>query len=76
MATRAEGSYSQFQFVVNTFLEVLDLAWNGFGGDGTIALGQALMVNTYIRVLDLTNNRIDKPTAIKFGEFSEEKLRS
>ena len=30
------------------------MAWNGFGNDGALAIGEALKVNSTLRELDLT----------------------
>lgn len=38
----------------NISLKVLNLAWNGFGNDGALAIGEALKVNFTLRELDLT----------------------
>ena len=35
-------------------LKVLNLAWNGFGNDGALAIGEALKVNATLLELDLT----------------------
>jgi Ran GTPase-activating protein (RanGAP) involved in mRNA processing and transport len=36
----------------------LDVSWNGFGFEGSIALEDVLKENTALKVLNLTNNRI------------------
>lgn len=38
----------------NFTLKILNLAWNGFGNDGALAMGEALKVNSTLRELDLT----------------------
>ena len=45
----------------NKGLESLILAWNGFGYEGSAAMGWALSVNTSLTSLDLTCNRIHPP---------------
>ena len=36
----------------------LNLAWNGFGQDGCLALGQAMKENRTLRELDIASNRL------------------
>ena len=38
----------------NNYLKILNLSWNGFGDDGSFAMGEALKVNTTLEELDLT----------------------
>jgi hypothetical protein len=38
----------------NITLKILNLAWNGFGNDGALAMGEALKVNSSLLDLDLT----------------------
>lgn len=46
------------EFQANKGLETLLLAWNGFGFEGSMAMGSALAENTSLLTLDLSNNRI------------------
>ena len=39
-------------------LRKLNLAWNGFGQDGCLALGQAMKENRTLRELDIASNRL------------------
>ena len=45
-------------FQENTSLKTIDLAWNGFGYDGCVALSEALDKNNVLEVLDVSSNRI------------------
>lgn len=38
----------------NFTIKSLNLAWNGFGNDGALAMGEALKVNSTLKELDLT----------------------
>ena len=38
----------------NITLKILNLAWNGFGNDGALAMAEALKVNSSLLELDLT----------------------
>ena len=38
----------------NITIKSLNLAWNGFGNDGALAMGEALKVNSTLKELDLT----------------------
>lgn len=38
----------------NITLKSLNVAWNGFGNDGALAMGEALKVNSTLLELDLT----------------------
>lgn len=38
----------------NIILKVLNLAWNGFGNDGALAMGEALKVNSSLLELNLS----------------------
>jgi len=37
----------------------LDLSWNGFGYEGSLALGELLKKNSTLTELDLSSNRIN-----------------
>lgn len=51
---RSNYTCSCFILQENISLKVLNLAWNGFGNDGALAIGEALKVNSTLRELDLT----------------------
>ena len=38
----------------NFTIKSLNLAWNGFGNDGALAMSEALKVNSTLKELDLT----------------------
>ena len=38
----------------NFTIKSLNLAWNGFGNDGALAMGEALKANSTLKELDLT----------------------
>ena len=38
----------------NFTIKSLNLAWNGFGNDGALAMGETLKVNSTLKELDLT----------------------
>ena len=38
----------------NFTIKSLNLAWNGFGNDGALAMGEALKVNSTLKEIDLT----------------------
>ena len=38
----------------NITIKSLNLAWNGFGNDGALAMGEALKANSTLKELDLT----------------------
>lgn len=49
---------TDFLWQENTSITNLNVSWNGFGYEGSIALEDVLKDNTSLKVLDLTNNRI------------------
>lgn len=49
-------NYLDFQ--INSSLQALYVAWNGFSNCGCREIGTALQGNTALEVLDLSNNRI------------------
>ncbi|KAL4230332.1 hypothetical protein ACF0H5_010715 [Mactra antiquata] len=53
-----KGIQASIQNRINNGLETLLLAWNGFGFEGSAAMGKALADNTNLHTLDLSNNRI------------------
>jgi hypothetical protein len=46
--------FNSFSPQNNLYLKKINLAWNGFGLEGTIALGDALKNNQSLEELDLT----------------------
>ena len=46
---------------------VLNLAWNGFGPEGGVAIADALLVNEALVDVDLTGNRLDGKAAQSLG---------
>jgi len=46
-------------------MTTLNLAWNGFGYEGCVALARALHVNRTLVELDLTSNRIHTPALLE-----------
>ncbi|KAH0620474.1 hypothetical protein JD844_020982 [Phrynosoma platyrhinos] len=49
----------------NGTLKILNLAWNGFGNEGALALGEALKVNMVLTELDISNNHINNEGTVK-----------
>lgn len=43
---------------MNTYLEIVNLSWNGFSDMGAAALGEMLASNTELTELDISSNRI------------------
>ncbi|TNN51178.1 Leucine-rich repeat-containing protein 74B [Liparis tanakae] len=48
----------------NISLRAVDLTFNGFGGEGAVALGRALKENAALEELDVSNNRIPPEGAL------------
>jgi hypothetical protein len=44
---------------------VVNLAWNGFGYEGALAVGEMVRGNKYLRELDVSNNRINWEGALQ-----------
>ena len=49
----------------NRSLKRVDLAWNGFGFEGCVALSDALARNYVIEDLDISSNRINPPALME-----------
>lgn len=43
----------------NHTIRKLDVSWNGFGFEGSLAIGESLKMNRTLKVLDMANNRIN-----------------
>ena len=60
------GNIHQFLLQENVRLKVVNLAWNGLGEAGGIALADALIANNTITDLDISANRLTMNVAQKF----------
>lgn len=56
---------SPFFLENNGTLKTLNLAWNGFGNEGALALSEALKVNTTLAELDISSNHINNEGTMK-----------
>ena len=50
---------------------MLDVAWNGFGREGGVALASGLAANETLRELDSTGNRLDDRVAVTMATSLE-----
>ena len=50
----------------------MNFSWNGFGYEGSIAVGEMIRGNKYLRELDVSNNRINWEGAIHIAKGLKE----
>ena len=50
----------------NSSLLSLNISWNGFGFEGSVAMAHALRNNTTLTELDISSNRIHPPALYEF----------
>ena len=50
----------------------MNLAWNGFGYEGGLALGELIRGNKYIRELDVSHNRLNWEGALLIAKGLKE----
>lgn len=52
----------------NVRLKKCNLAWNGFGPEGGVAIADALMTNNSLQDIDISGNRLSADVAIKVAK--------
>ena len=50
---------------VNRGLQNVNLSWNGFGFEGSVAIGDMLTMNSTLLSLDISSNRINPPAVME-----------
>ena len=55
----------------NLSIKRLDVSWNGFGNEGSLAMAEALKFNSTLQWLDMSNNRIADEGALLISKGLE-----
>lgn len=57
---------------MNYSLKKLNLAWNGLGYEGALAVGEALRINKHLIEINISNNRINWDGAQLLADMLEQ----